>query len=66
MARTFSHQRHHQNRKATPLTAVYRTPPPARESRGPFHKLADKVREYRQRITQVGPTTGTTDRPPAE
>ena len=65
MARTFSYQKQHRNRQALPLRASWRVPPPERSARGPFVDLADKVRQYRERITQAKEqTTNATDHHP--
>lgn len=51
MARTFSYQKNHRNRKQPPLRTTWRVPPEVRNNRGPFAALADKVRQHREKIT---------------
>ncbi|MCE1226519.1 MAG: hypothetical protein LWW87_08560 [Geobacteraceae bacterium] len=54
MARTFSHQRHLQNRKQPKLRACYRTTPTTKHQRGPYAGLADQAHhKYLQAIGKV-------------
>lgn len=65
MARTFSYQKQHRNRRQPTLLASWRVPPPERSARGPFAELSDKVRVHR--LAMLGKheptdTAGETDR----